>query len=403
MPPSDRGSLTKEPPLKLMDETIQAVQPEMSYADLLRHARSHTHRDAPGLVRQRFLYVERGGRIVFDRFLSLVNREPITSHYVRKVMFFVWAFRDDRLRKFICGRVANPQGRWRVQELLRKENSEFFEQWFDQSTARKARSNIEYFLVDETKIANRESRKVDLNLSDRWLMEAMAIAAQHEPDPFERRRILEDPIQYLIDHEWTGLANATADELLELGPPAIEQAAPLEDETIQPSSSGAESKEWNREQPKRGAKQTTQAYIDLVARERASRSHHMLERITVDSARRLNYEPKYNANIDLFFETPHGTVLAEMKSCDGKNLHSQVRRGVSQLLEYSFLYREVLGQDPVLVLIVETPPPAEKAWLREFLASLDITLAWKKPWEEQLVASSPVPKALTDIIRREPE
>ena len=402
MPLSEHGSLTKEPPLARMDETIQAIQPGMTYNELLEYAREHTHGDAPGLVRKRFLLVQRDGTIVFDRFLSLLNTEPIASIYVRKVMFFVWAFRDDRLRRFICECVARKDGKWRITELQKKSNAEFFKEWLEESTARKARSNIQYFLTEETGIVDIDSRTVHLELVDRWLFEAAAIAAEHEPDPVERRYLLKDPVQYLIDYEWTALANATADELLELGNPSIEATLPLEDEDIGVRPHAAEGKEWNRKKPKRTDKQTTQAYINLVARERANQSHHLLERITADAARDLDYEPRYNDNIDLYFETPHGMVLAEMKSCDSKSVHSQVRKGVSQLYEYRYIYHDILGDDPALALIVETKPPRDKAWLIDYLASLGIVLAWKKPWEEVLVSSAQIPDALNGIIRPEP-
>lgn len=398
---SERGSLTKEPPLARLDETIQAIQPGMSYNQLLEYAREHTHRDAPGLVRKRFLLLDRDGTLVFDKFLSLISTEPIDTLYVRKIMFFTWAFRDDRVRRFICERIAGANGKWRVNQLLNKNNAEFFEEWLKPATSRKARSNIEFFLVDETHIVDRQSREVNLNLGDGWLFAAVSIAAQHEPDPVERRRLVDSPVEYLIHHKLTALANATAAELTELGKPSVEATLPLEDADIGALLPIAPGKDWNRRMPRRTDKQTTQSYIDLVSRERANRSHHLLERITVEAAKHLNYQPMYNENVDLYFETPQGTVLAEMKSCDSKTVHSQIRRGVSQLLEYRYVYQDVIGENPTLALIIETKPPRDKAWLIDFLASLDITLAWKTPWQETLVSSVQIPDALIGIIRPE--
>lgn len=386
-----------------LDATILAIRPGMTYKTLLAHARRHTHKDAPGLVRKRFLLVKRDGTITYDRFLSLVNTEPITSAYVRKIMYFVWAFRDDRLRNFICQRVAQADGKWRPNQLLNKRNAVFFEEWLERSTARKARSNIEYFLTEETGIVDTQSSVVHLELDDGWLFEAAAIAAQHERDAAERHRLLEDPFRYLIDQEWTGLANATADELLAMGFPTTELLQVLEDEDIPAAlPRTAEGREWNRRRPRRSAKKAAQTSIDLVARERANHAHHLLEQITADSARALGYEPRYNENIDLYFGTPYGTVLAEMKSCDDASVHSQIRRGVSQLFEYRYVYRNLLGADPTTTLIVETRPPREKAWLIDYLTTLGIVIAWKQPWENSLVSSQPIPDALTGIIQPQP-
>ena len=90
---------------------------------------------------------------------------------------------------------------------------------------------------------------------------------------------------------------------------------------------------------------------------------------------------------DLYFETPHGVVLAEMKSCDNKNVHSQVRKGVSQLFEYRYVYEDMVGRNPALILVIEAELPRNKAWLLEYLSSLGITLAWKVTQENTVVSS----------------
>ncbi len=153
----------------------------MSYEELLATARAETHRDAPGLLNKRFLLVGSNGTITYDYFLSLVATHRLESPFIRKIMYFLWAYRDDRIRRFVCERIADRNGRWRVPQLLNKANSDFFEQWLQPSTARKARSNFEYFLV-EAKLYNPKSRTVQLELADGWLGHAAIAAAQHETD-----------------------------------------------------------------------------------------------------------------------------------------------------------------------------------------------------------------------------
>ena len=90
--------------------------------------------------------------------------------------------------------------------------------------------------------------------------------------------------------------------------------------------------------------------------------------------------------------------LAEMKSCHTRNLHSQVRRGSSQLLEYRFVYRDILGRQPTLVLVIETSPPGTKMWLVDCLSSLEITLAWKESRTNRLVTTASIRPALEGVV-----
>ena len=85
-----------------------------------------------------------------------------------------------------------------------------------------------------------------------------------------------------------------------------------------------------------------------------------------------------------------------MKSCHRGNLHSQVRRGVSQLFEYQFVYRERLGKDVIPVLIIETQPTREHRWLIEYTESIGILLAWED--ENRLVTTANIPTALSGVV-----
>ena len=98
----------------------------------------------------------------------------------------------------------------------------------------------------------------------------------------------------------------------------------------------------------------------------------------------------------MHFPTPHGHVLAEMKSCHDGNLHSQVRRGISQLLEYQFIYRKSLGNHVIPVLIIETQPISNHRWLIEYTESIGILLAWKDG--SRLVTTSNIPTALDGVV-----
>ena len=168
MPISEEGSLTKEPPLAKLDATIRLVTSEMPYEDLKAlatentHAIDPTHADAPGLVCKRFLLIK-NKRIVYDRLLSLVEVYGLEAPLIRKVMYFTWAWRDERLRSFICNIIAGSDGRWNIANLTDITKSKFFLKWFSDSSAKKARSNIEFFLR-ETGIYRPNSQSVHLEL-----------------------------------------------------------------------------------------------------------------------------------------------------------------------------------------------------------------------------------------------
>ena len=350
------GSLTKEPPLSKLDATLLAITPDMPYGDLLQIGRQRTHKDAPGLLRQRFLLIDDSEKVVYDHFLSLVSSEGITSPRVRKIMYFVWAFRDERFRRFILERIADPTGKWRVGELTNKANIDFFTTWFKQSTATKIRSNIEFFFV-ETGILDRHAGVIHLELDDGWLPEAVQVSAQHEPNHAVRRGMSGGPLQFLVAKQWNGLVSATTSELLGIEGRSLAAHEPLEDVGINiVPARRSRARAWRARTLAARTRSTTAIVIDEVARERASASHQTLERLLAQAATVRGYAPKFNANIDMFFDTSEGTVLAEIKSCNQTNLHSQVRRGVSQLLEYRYVYCAEWTA-PVSLLLAQLPHP----------------------------------------------
>lgn len=371
----------------------------MSYPALLSYARANTHKDAPGLISKRFLLMNRDDTIAYDHFLSQAAAHGLESPFIRKIMYFLWAYRDERIRRFICEIVANSSGQWRVTQLLNKSNSKFFESWLQPSTARKARSNFEYFIVEETKIVDAATKTVHLDLGDGWLDQAAIAAAQHEKDPVIREELLANPAAFLEKRGWLGLLNITKAHLPATSPILSFDSVPLQDTEINVDPSiPPTGKDWDRKSPSYSGKKSTLANIDLVSRERANRSHFELEKLLAGFATSQRLTPKWNQNVDMYFDVPDGTVLAEIKSCTDSNFHSQLRKGISQLFEYRFLYKTLFGSETTLLLLVETIPPKAKRWLIGYAESLGIVLAWKEPVSGTLVSSSKLPKTLAGIV-----
>jgi hypothetical protein len=313
-------------------------------------------------------------------------------------MYFEFAMRDQRIGRFICERIAAPSGRWRHTQLVNKANANFFAEFLEPAPAAKARSNFERFLV-EAGIFDEHTHEIHLELDDGWLTDAMRVAAQHEPNAARRRLMISKPKQYLVQNNLQGLVNATREELLAInvGETAIAEEDPLEDDVLDSGEAATDaSRPWNRSRPRATDRSTASATLNLVARERAARSHWELEKLLADVARSLNIKPQYNNNIDMHFPINEFVVLAEMKSCHGRNLHGQVRRGISQLLEYRYRYRAVLGENVALLLLLETRPTGRSAWLSDYAASLGIVIAWKE--NDRIVTGVVIPTALSRVV-----
>lgn len=374
-----------------------AIRPGMQYTTLLAYARAHTHRDAPGLARRRYLLINPDGSIAYDHFLSLVGAYGLNNPLVRKVMYFAWAYRDDRIRMFICDKIADKRGVWNVERLIDKKNAKFFERWVRPSTATKARSNLEFFLV-ETKIFDPRSKKIHLELDDGWLQHGAIVAAQHERNAATREELLANPIAFLQRRGWAGLLNGNVSK----SPPTLTtDAVPLEDAAIGIREDSVQTSfDWDRKPPTSSGKSLAAAQIDLIARERASLSHFKLEELLAKIAKRKGLEPKYNQNIDLFFKRGNRCILVEIKSCMDSNFHSQLRKAVGQLLEYQFVYRKLLGPSITKLILMETAPPKEKIWLLEYARSLGILVAWADYATKEIVTICTPPTCLAGFVRR---
>ncbi len=197
------------------------------------------------------------------------------------------------------------------------------------------------------------------------------------------------------------LANATIEELQSREPAANYDTEPGADELISASPrKRPASKLWSRMKPKSGDKASTSALINLVARERANQSHHAIEAALAERIKRGRYEPRTTENIDVFFTCEQGSVIIEAKSCTENNIHAQVRKGVSQLFEYRYLYGEDLTKPVHLALAIEAEPGPAASWLVSYLESLEIAVAWYDRQSGRLLTTSAVPAILEGIFEK---
>src|SRR4051794_34850495 len=99
---SPSGSLSKEFPHQAVEQTILAARGGMNMAQLKAVA---PNPDIGPVVCARWLYLQ-NGRVVRDRFLSLSEAEGLESVRMRKIMYGVFALRDERIRNFVTQRIA---------------------------------------------------------------------------------------------------------------------------------------------------------------------------------------------------------------------------------------------------------------------------------------------------------
>ena len=111
----------------------------------------------------------------------------------------------------------------------------------------------------------------------------------------------------------------------------------------------------------------TDPELTKIKRQRANLSHKVLLEKLYDHLSSLGATPLENEHIDLFAQlSPEDKFVFEVKSITVNNLLSQTRKGVSQLYEYRYRYKDVIGYDVNLFLVYPEEPVAVP-WLQEYL------------------------------------
>lgn len=394
------GSLTKEPPLATLERVLELAEPGMEYAQLRELAANDpgSHIDAPGLVIKRFLALD-SRRIANDGTLDLVKKYGSSHPRVRRSLYLVWALRDERVRRFVLEVAADETGLWQPEAIRDKENARFFERFLGPDSAKKARSNFEYYLSEAGIL--RTYGRVELDPQGEWVPDAARIAANHAVRAELREQLRRAPLQFFHDRGLNGLINATLTEI------AQEAASgTLARTAYKPRSGwsrGGEAKlagrEWKpRKVAEPGLSSEVEYVLDLVKMERANASHQRLEKVVAEAITTASQTPNYNQVIDLFCECSRGTALFEIKSCHEGNLHAQVRKGVSQLLEYRYVFSDRLANPIEPVLVLEQPLSGPAEWMVAYLVELGITPVWPDGSGSRLTTTVSVSPLLARLL-----
>jgi len=89
-----------------------------------RRLRSDFDQNLYVTAKARYLTVK-GGMVLRDKLIDLVHVEGGFTERVKMVMYFLFMFRDYRYREFICGVVADKNGKWNA-SIFSDTHSGFF-------------------------------------------------------------------------------------------------------------------------------------------------------------------------------------------------------------------------------------------------------------------------------------
>jgi hypothetical protein len=373
-------SLSKYHTIESHFEILSSINSDISES-ALRKAHKNPH--LFGTAR-RYLLI-RNHIVIRDRLIDFIHSEGDLTRRVKMVMYFLFMFRDARYREFICNTVANSNGKWNRSVFEAKHSS-----YFDGSGGHKAFTNLRQLLF-RIGILNESNSEVDMSALGDWLPIALEIAAQHL-SPESRTELISSPHGFLIRNRLNALVNCTPDEIVKctLGGTYEESADMLPQIELAPGTAGnvlSPFKLWRRSQPAKRQSRNIDFSIDPVLLERANHQHWVLERLTAEAISAKGTTISTTHLVDMLAQKKSEAILFEMKSCNSASMRPQIRRAISQLLEYKFLYRDRLPEKTQLCLVVERRPQGNSEWLLEYLDFLEIAVIWKKNTEEKLVCS----------------
>lgn len=117
--------------------------------------------------------------------------------------------------------------------------------------------------------------------------------------------------------------------------------------------------------------------LTKIRRQKSNLNHKIILQKLEEYLESKGCNPLENDHIDLFASIPgNGNFLFEVKSTTSTNLLSQTRKGVSQLYEYRYRYKDKIGYDVSLCLVLPDRP-SEIDWLEDYLCSdREIGLIW---------------------------
>jgi hypothetical protein len=367
------SSLSKYHTVKAHFEILLAIDHDMPVEELI----GPLDEDLVATARQRYLLMENKNIVIRDRLVDLAHTERDFTERMRMLMYFLFMFRDRRYRDFICHIVGKDRGKWDTTVF---PSATAGEAEFAREGGRKAFTNLRRFLI-HTGILN-EEYKVHFPELALWFPWAVEICAQYITDAAARQHFLTSPHGFLIKYRLNALLNATPEELsaVELGGTyeAVNDSLPTYESPERPGIVELfDFRLWDRARPTRVNLATITSNTDPAVLERANHQHFLLEKAMVALCRENGLRTRTNRHIDVLAENDNESIIFEMKSSGPGATRAQIRRALSQLFEYRYLYRESLQAKQHLCVVIERKPRGTQEWLIPYLASVGVGLIWK--------------------------
>lgn len=392
--PESHGSITKFMHLEDHFELLRRIQFDTPVKELQRLGFNS------GIVTtcvKRYLLLH-NGTAVKDRLIALIQEDGELSLRVKMAMYFLFMLRDSRCRSFVCNQLQSGSGLW-TDASLQLRNANLPE--FGGPSAPKAYTNLRTFLV-QIGLIDANFRLLKFPDLSEWFSDAVEIAAQHIKDPLLKQRFLDSPIGVLAEYGSLGIINLEQRRILEYQI----QFPSFETDTLLPNYEAEEGavvfdsssfRTWNRSTPiKRSNLSAKEIYQNPALLERAHEQHFLLEKMMAEICKSEGFSIHETPFIDMFARKDV-SVIFEMKSCTQSSTRSQIRRGISQLFEYSYLYRQEIP-NVYLCLVLERKPRAKTGWLIDYVESLSINLIWKKDTENSFGCSKVTRERLRAIF-----
>lgn len=156
---------------------------------------------------------------------------------------------------------------------------------------------------------------------------------------------------------------------------------------------------WNRSVPTKAALRNRNALKnDPVSSERADTQHFQLEKAIADLCSANGVRPLTSRHIDVLARVGSVCTVFEMKSCGPTDVADPLRRGLYQLLEYRYLYRNKLGPDVRLCIVIERRPRGGFEWLMGYLEHLQIGIIWRNDGDDGFSCSDFTKMLLGDTL-----
>jgi hypothetical protein len=371
---------------------------------------SYVHHDTPeSEIRKKFgdtlfqtaqgrYLTTKAGFVVRDKLVDLIHEEGRFTQRIRMVMYFLFMFRDERYRTFLCNVVGRNGGKWDTIVFRQHQTA-----YFRHAGGHKAFTNLRQFLF-QIGVLRESDLTVHIPDLKGWFPAAVEVAAQSLRDDKARKSFLANPYNFLVRNKINALLDATPGELagFEFGLPyeeSEELLPPIDLEGSVEELDTSDFKDWDRVAPaQRTGQDKYQIMNDPAALERANYQHYVLEKVIASLCKERNITTQTNRHIDLVATLGSASVLFEMKSCTETGTRSQLRRAVSQLLEYRYLYQAKLGKDVRLCAVIERRPKRSAKWLLGYLTSLGIGLIWKNDRDDGLNCTDFTKTLLQDLI-----